>query len=186
MRSAGPRWVRATPVARRSQRSRAVTRGNTKVQVIAPSRLRPRPLRHGGSGFESPPGGWRGPAALANEAGVSVVEPHPTLELVLALPGPTNVVLVAVPDPRTGQRSERSCSYSRWFAGNLLATGRWKEAQEPICAGGRDRFRTCGLCRVKAYSLPGAVGGAWGETTDAQVTTLPAGGSSPSTLFRAQ
>ena len=25
----------------------------------------------------------------------------------------------------------------------------WKETQEPVCAGGRDRFRTCGLCRVR-------------------------------------
>jgi hypothetical protein len=35
----------------------------------------------------------RGPAALANEAGVAGVEPHPAVELVPTLPGPTNVVL---------------------------------------------------------------------------------------------
>jgi len=33
------------------------------------------------------------------------------------------------------------------FAGNVLATRLWKETQEPVFAGGRDRFRTCGLCR---------------------------------------
>ena len=57
-------------------------------------------------------------------------------------------------NPRTGQRSERSYAYLRWFAGNLLATERCKGAQQPVCAGGRDRFRTCGLCRVKRVRPP--------------------------------
>jgi hypothetical protein len=47
-----------------------------------------------GYGGERSSDGCRGPAALANKAGVAGVGPHPTVELV---PGPTNVVLVAVP-----------------------------------------------------------------------------------------
>ena len=53
-------------------------------------------------------------------------------------------------DPRTGQRSKRSNTYSGWFAGNLLATDVAAGSREGVCAGGRDRFRTCGLCRVKS------------------------------------
>jgi hypothetical protein len=40
--------------------------------------------------------------------------------------------------------------------GDLLATWLWEGAQEPVCAGGRDRFRTCGLCRVNAARPPRA------------------------------
>jgi hypothetical protein len=41
----------------------------------------------------NPTGPARGPAALANEAGVAGVEPHPEVGLVPSQPGPTNVVL---------------------------------------------------------------------------------------------
>jgi hypothetical protein len=58
------------------------------------------------------------------------------------------------PNPRTGQHSERFCAHQKWFAGKLLATGVQKGFQEPVCAGGRDRFRTCGLCRVKRVRPP--------------------------------
>ena len=47
-------------------------------------------------------------------------------------------------------------AYSRWFAGNLLATRLWKETQEPVFAGGRDRDRTCDFCRVKRVRPPHA------------------------------
>lgn len=50
-----------------------------------------------GYGRERSSDGCRGPAALANKPGVAGVGPPPTVELVPTLPGPTNVVLVAVP-----------------------------------------------------------------------------------------
>jgi alkylated DNA nucleotide flippase Atl1 len=36
------------------------------------------------------------------------------------------------------------------FADSLLTVGVARRSEEGVCAGGRDRFRTCGLCRVKA------------------------------------
>jgi hypothetical protein len=37
---------------------------------------------------------------------------------------------------------------------NLLASGPSGGGWEAVCAGGRDRFRTCGLCRVKRVRPP--------------------------------
>jgi hypothetical protein len=45
--------------------------------------------------------------------------------------------------------------------------------------GGRDRFRTCGLCRVKSASDSGAVGGGQEQTVNDQVSGPTAGGHSP-------
>jgi hypothetical protein len=56
--------------------------------------------------------------------------------------------------PRTGQRPQRYHAHPRWFAGNLLATGPSKVGQESVCAGGRDRDRTCDFCRVKRVRPP--------------------------------
>jgi hypothetical protein len=56
-----------------------------RSRVLAPVRLAPRrPLA-------ALTGAGRGPAALANEAGVTGVEPHPAAEVVPSPPGPSHV-----------------------------------------------------------------------------------------------
>ncbi len=52
-------------------------------------------------------------------------------------------------EPRNGQRFQRYNDHCWWFVANLPATGVAAWFGEAVCAGGRDRFRTCGLCRVK-------------------------------------
>jgi hypothetical protein len=52
-------------------------------------------------------------------------------------------------DPRTGQRSERYCDHSKWLADNLLTASVTRRVRGTVCAGGRDRDRTCDFCRVK-------------------------------------
>jgi hypothetical protein len=49
-----------------------------------------------------------------------------------------------------GRPLEALCGHYQWSAGNLLAAGLWKESEKTVCAGGRDRDRTCDFCRVKA------------------------------------
>jgi hypothetical protein len=50
------------------------------------------------------------------------------------------------------QRLEDGLSRSRPVLANLLASAEPGRLKEDVCAGGRDRFRICGLCRVKARS----------------------------------
>ena len=67
--------------------------GTVEPQVTGRARSRPRPPETSPAPGSNPHPRCRGPAALANEAGVARVEPHPAVELVPTLPGSTNVVL---------------------------------------------------------------------------------------------
>ena len=49
----GPRWVRTTSGTAGPRRAQPVTTGTNKPQVVVPLRPGPRPLKQGGSGFES-------------------------------------------------------------------------------------------------------------------------------------
>jgi hypothetical protein len=51
--------------------------------------------------------------------------------------------------PRTGQRPQRYHAHPRWFADNLLTASVTEAVGKAVCAGGRDRDRTCDFCRVK-------------------------------------
>jgi hypothetical protein len=117
--------VRARSACRREPRvlgrARAVTPGTMNPQIDARSR---RWL------LEEPNGGF---------------ESH----LTTAPAGSSPSALGSPQDPETGQRFERSGDHCWWFAGDLLATGVAAGPQEGVCAGGRDRDRTCDFCRVK-------------------------------------
>jgi hypothetical protein len=74
---------------------------------------------------------------------------------------------------RNGQRFQRYSDHCWWFAGNLLATSVAAGSREAVCAGGRDRFRTCGLCRVKRQPPSGC--GVEPELIRADASEVPAG-----------
>ena len=119
----GPWWVRTASGTGGAQRARAVTRSIRNARSQGPH-ARSMAIKTRRRGFES----------------------HLTTALAGSSTGPRGTSQ----DLRNGHHCWCYRDHYWWFAGNLLATGGAAGFQEGVCAGGRDRDRTCDFCRVKS------------------------------------
>ena len=144
---AGESESQLTRLTPRSRLEAQWTWGQEPLSATSPSGSCQRGDHHPGEALSYDQGGangatgyWRHPQRPCHQRAIHT-----------ALTGPERTILDNATATSTCFRA-----YFRWFAGNLLATGAVAGFQGGVCAGGRDRFRTCGLCRVKGARTPRA------------------------------